>query len=429
MDETVGRTWDKFVARQPIMDSRKNIVAYELLFRSGLENFFESSLPDHASSSVLVSSFLLLGIQSLTGGRRAFVNFTEKLLEGGYATLLPPERAVIEIIEDVRPGKAVLDACRYLKQKGYMLALDDYPPDGRMAPLLPYADIVKVDWLQTQTQACRQLAEELALKGIHLLAEKIETYEQYHQALGMGYRLFQGFFFCQPEILTGRDIPLLQTNSLLLLHEVNKEEPDLAAIERILLREPSLCYKLLRYLNSAIFYFHGPITSIRHALSLLGMQEVRKWISIITLASMGEEKPDALVVTSVIRAKFCESIARAAGQTPHCTDCFLTGLFSLIDAILDKPMETLLSELPISEEIQSALLGKESHCLPVLDLVCAYEKSDWDRVSIIAGALNLEEARITQSYIDSISWFQEIAAADAPASEPDARAQLLLETH
>jgi c-di-GMP-related signal transduction protein len=417
MVESQGRSWNKFVARQPIMDSRKNIIAYELLFRSGLENYFQSQMPDQASSSVLVSSFLLMGIQSLTGGRKAFINFTENLLAGGYATFLPPEHSVIEIIENVNPDKAVIEACIYLKQKGYMLALDDYPCDGRMAPLLPFADFVKVDWLNTPAQTCRQLAEELIPKGIKLLAEKVETHEQYHQALGMGYRFFQGFFFCEPEILTGRDIPLLQANCLLLLREVNREEPDLAAIERILLREPSLCYKLLRYLNSALFYFRGTITSIRHALSLLGEQEVRKWISIVTLASMGEEKPDALVVTSVIRAKFCESIGRATGQVRYCTDLFLTGLFSLIDAILDKPMQTLLGELPISDEISFALLGKESRYLPVFNLVCAYEKSDWDQVSRLAGILNLNESRITQCYIDAITWSHEIGSADTSDSE------------
>ena len=220
-------TWKTFVARQPILDGRKNIFAYELLFRSSLENFFQSGLPDQASSSVLVSSLFLIGIQSITGGRRAFVNFTQNLLAQGYATFLPPEQAVIEILENVQPDCDIIEACKFLKEKGYTLALDDYPPDGRMAPLIPYVDIVKVDWLDTPLELCKQLADELIPKGIKLLAEKVETHEQYRQALGMGYTYFQGFFFCEPEVLTGRDIPTLQTNCMMLLREVSEDDPKL----------------------------------------------------------------------------------------------------------------------------------------------------------------------------------------------------------
>jgi c-di-GMP-related signal transduction protein len=387
MDERIDGSWKTFVARQPILDGHKNIFAYELLFRSNLENFFQSCLPDQASSSVLVSSLFLIGIQSITAGRRAFVNFTENLLTQGYATFLPPEEAVIEILEDVHPAGDVVEACQFLKKTGYTLALDDYPPDGRMAPLIPLVDIVKVDWLKTPPEVCQRLADELIPKGIKLLAEKVETHEQYRQALGMGYTYFQGFFFCKPEILTGRDIPTLQTNCMTLLREVNGDDPNLNEIESVLVREPSLCYKLLRYLNSAIFYFRGNITSVRHALSLLGLEAIRKWVSLVTLAGMGEDKPEALVVTSVIRGKFCESIGQAGNQGQYSTELFLMGIFSLIDAILDTPMEKLLYALPISSEIRDTLLGKESQYQPIYKLVCAYERSNWDQVSSLAETL------------------------------------------
>jgi c-di-GMP-related signal transduction protein len=411
MDEQVNGSWKTFVARQPILDGRKNIFAYELLFRSSLENFFQSGLPDQASSSVLVSSLFLIGIQSITGGRRAFVNFTQNLLAQGYATFLPPEQAVIEILENVQPDSDVIEACKFLKETGYTLALDDYPSDGRMAPLIPYVDIVKVDWLETPLQQCRQLADELIPKGIKLLAEKVETHQQYRQALGMGYSYFQGFFFCEPEVLTGRDIPTLQTNCMMLLREVSGDDPKLAAIERVLMREPSLCYKLLRYLNSAIFYFRGNITSVRHALSLLGLESIRKWVSLVTLAGMGEDKPEALVVSSVIRGKFCESIGQAGNQSQHATELFLMGIFSLIDAILDKPMESLLYALPISSEIRDTLLGKESRYQPIYRLVCAYERSNWDQVSSLAESLCVSEESVAEAYVEAVAWAQELTKA------------------
>jgi len=408
MAERQPPLWTNFIARQPIFDSHKKVFAYELLFRSSLTNYFRSSQPDQASSNV-VSNFLLFGIESLTGGRKAFINFTRNLLTQEYATLLSPEQAVIEILEDVCPDDAVVEACKSLKQKGYTLALDDFPSDGRMNPLIPFADIVKVDWRRTEPGICQRLAKELIPRKIKLLAEKVETHEQYRQALGMGYGYFQGFFFCRPEVVTRRDIPALRTNCLLLLREVNAEEPDIAAVERVFKREPSLCYKLLRYLNSAAFCFRGSITSVRHALSLLGLWDLRRWVSLVTLADMGQDKPDALVVTSLIRAKFCESIGQGGGQKQYATELFLLGLFSLIDAILDTPMEKALQDLPISNETKATLLGKENCYQPLYSLICAYEKSDWEQAFKLADSLHMSEETIAKAYIEAVTWAQELS--------------------
>ncbi len=416
MTELKESSWKRFVARQPILDRHKNIYAYELLFRSSLDNFFQSDLPDQASSSVLVSSLFLIGMQSITDGRRAFINFTQNLITRDYATFLPPDQAVIEILEDVQPEPDVLDACNALKRKGYILALDDYPLDGRMAPFLPFVEIVKVDWLNTPLEVCQQLAVDFIPKGIKMLAEKVETHDQYRQALSLGYSYFQGFFFCEPEVLTGRDIPALQTNCMLLLREVNGEDPNLMAVERVLMQEPSLCYKLLRYLNSAIFYFRGDIRSVRHALSLLGLESIRKWVSLVTLAGMGDKKPEALVVTSVVRGKFSELIGNACGQGHNSTELFLMGLFSLIDAILDKPMEKLLFLLPVSKEIRETLLGNPSCYQHVYALVCAYERSHWDQVASLANSLLISEESIAQAYLDSVAWAQELTQASRVSS-------------
>jgi c-di-GMP-related signal transduction protein len=408
MEEDIGDSWKMFVARQPILDGHKNIYAYELLFRSSLENVFLSALPDHASSNVLVSSLFLIGLQTITGGRRAFINFTHNLLSQEYATFLSPEQAVIEVLEDVEPDETAVQACKSLKKKGYILALDDFPVDGHMAPLIPYVDIVKVDWLNTPLEYCRQLAKDLIPKGIKLLAEKVETHEQYRQAQQLGYSYFQGFFFCKPEILSGRDIPTLQSSCMMLLKEIYGGDPDLAAIERVLMHEPSLCFKLLRYLNSALFYFRGEIKSVRHALSLLGLEAMRKWVSLVTLAGMGEKKPEALVVTSVIRGRFCESIGQAGPLSSHKTELFMMGLFSLLDALLDTPMDKLLTSLPVSTEIRNALMGKTSLYLPIYNLVCAYERSQWDQVAEIAALLEISEESTAEAYVDAVRWAQEL---------------------
>ncbi len=406
----------KFVARQPILDRNKKVFAYELLFRSGLENFFQSKLPNQASSSVMVDSFLLLGLQSLTGGGRAFLNITQDLLLKQYVTLLPKEQAVIEILETVEPTAQVVSACKMLKQKGYLLALDDFVQSEKSEPLVGLVDFIKVDFKTTPDWVRRHLAQHYSVRGIQMVAEKVETPEEFQEALGMGYSLFQGYFFCRPEILFGRDIPAYKLNYLLLLREINRDEPDLGKIEEVLKQETSLTYKLLRYLNSAAFAFVGEIKSIRHALSLLGLREIRKWTSLVSLACMADDKPNELVVSSVLRAKFCENLAAYVGLKERSTELFLMGLLSMMDAILERPLAEILEELPLSADVKGALLNGVNLFRYVYELVLAYERGNWMRASQFSSSLRIVESSVTQAYLDAAQWGQQIfqTAKEAP---------------
>jgi EAL and modified HD-GYP domain-containing signal transduction protein len=399
---------EKFVARQPIFDGKKNIFGYELLFRSSLENFFQSDQPDQASSRVVVDSFLLFGMQSLTGGRRAFLNFTHSLLVQQYATLLPREQAVVEILETVEPDDQIVAACKILKDKGYLIALDDFIFDRQDNPLIKLAKIVKVDFLSTPPDVRQELVKKFRPLGIEMLAEKVETYDDFREAIRQGYTYFQGFFFCKPEILSGRDIPAFKLNYLSLLRAINQNDPNLFEVEQMIKRESSLCYKLLRYLNSAAFYFHGKVTSIRHALSLLGIKEVRRWASLVALAVIGEDKPQALVVASMIRACFCELLAPRAGFADRTAELFLTGLLSMMDAILEKPMESILQQLPVSPEVKETLLGGKSSFQDLFELVTCYDKGDWRKNSELAARLKLDEVAISEAYLQSIKWAMDI---------------------
>jgi c-di-GMP-related signal transduction protein len=405
----------KFVARQPILDRNKTIFAYELLFRSGLENYFHSNQPDKASSSVMVDSFLLLGMQSLTGGEKAFINITQELLLKQYVTLLPREQAVVELLESVEPNDQVIAACKMLKQRGYLLALDDFVPRDKLEPLINLTDFIKVDFQTTSESLRRRLVQQYRPRGIKLLAEKVETPDQFQEALGMGYSFFQGYFFCRPEILFGKDIPAYKMNYLLLLREINREEPDLAKVEDILKRETSLTYKLLRYLNSAAFAFTCEIRSIRHALSLLGLREIRKWTSLVALACMADDKPNELVVTSVLRAKFCENLAFQVGLADRSTELFLLGLLSMMDAILERPLPEILAELPISGEVKAALLNGVNIFRYVYELVLAYERGNWRRASQFATSLRLTEPVITAAYLEAARWGQRVFKAEKAA--------------
>ncbi len=413
----------KFVARQPILDRSKGIFAYELLFRSGLDNYFHSDQPNQATTSVMVDSFLLLGIQSLTNGGKAFINITQDLLLKDCVTLLPREQAVIEILENVEPNNQVISACRTLKQSGYLIALDDFVHDEKMEPLTGLADFIKVDFKTTPDWIRRHLAQRYSVRGIKMLAEKIETPGQFQEALGMGYSYFQGYFFSKPEIVFSRDIPAYKLNHLLLLREINRDEPDLTRIEDVLKQEASLTYKLLRYLNSASFAFVGEIKSIRHALSLLGLREIRKWASLVSLACMAEDKPNELIVTSVLRAKFCENLAVHVGLGTRSTELFLMGLLSMMDAILERPLAEILVDLPLSADVKTALLNGVNLFRYVYELVLAYERGSWMRASQFASSLRVAESSLTEAYLDAARWGHRILRSSdkAGAGSPGPR--------
>ncbi len=402
----------KFVARQPILDSKENIVAYELFFRSGLESYFQSDDPDRASSSVVIDSFLLFGLQTLTQGRRAFLNFTRNLLLSQYATLLPNNQVVIEILETVDVDEELVSACRWLKNQGYQLALDDFVLTKERQPLTGVVDLIKVDFLKTPTKVCRELVRSYEPLGIAMVAEKVETREQFRMARDMGYQYFQGYFFSKPETLCGRELPAFKLNYLWLLQAINKEEPDLSEIESIIKREPSLVYRLLRYLNSAIFGFSVQIKSIRHALTLLGMKEVRKWTSLVALSGMGENRPSALMTSLITRARFCEALAPAAGLGAKSLDLFLMGLLSMVDTVLEKPLAEVLGQLALSQEVKVALLEGGNQMRKVLDLAVATEKGQWSRMSYFASSLKLSESSVTESYMQSVQWSQDVFHVD-----------------
>jgi c-di-GMP-related signal transduction protein len=399
---------NKFVARQPILDSNKEVFAYELLFRSGLDNFFHSDAPDSACSTVMVDSFLVHGMQSLTGGRKAFINATRNILINQYATLLPKELLVMEVLETVEPDEKVVAACKTMKEQGYQIALDDFVYNKQFDQLLGLADFIKVDFQATSPVARRQLAHQYASRGIKMLAEKVETPDQFQEAMEIGYTYFQGFFFCKPEIVIGRDIPPFKHNYLWLMKEINKAEPDISQIEQILKQETSLCYKMLRYLNSATFAFVGEIRSLRHALSLMGFNEVRKWVSLVVLSCMGEDKPKEVVVNAVTRARFCENLAPSIGLKDRSSELFLMGLLSMLDVILERPLADILNEVRVAQDLKSALLNGVNTLHHVYELALAYERGNWGRTAQLATTLRTSEQTVTQAYVEAIHWGQQI---------------------
>lgn len=395
------------MARQPIFNKRKMIYGYELLFRDGMVNAFPDVDGDAATSRVLSTSFLSNGIERITGRRKAFVNFTEKMITEKIPAMFPKKTIMVEILEDMEPNAAVVTACREMVKQGYNLVLDDFIYRPEMKPLLALARIVKFDFRASSIKEIEAAIKELAAYRVKLLAEKIETHEEFQQALNMGFEYFQGYFFSKPEILKSRDISPSKITLLNIMSEANREDCRITELEKFVSRDLSINYKLMRYINSAYFGMFKRVKSVKQTLVLLGTKEVRRFVSLIAMAQLVSGKPDELIRASLIRARLCENLGKEAiGKSG--SELFTLGLFSFIDAILDDEMGNIMEDLPLSENIKKALTGGGGELADYLALVSCYETGDWEKVAVLAAKTGLNEEKTPELYMDAVAWADSI---------------------
>ena len=398
----------RFVARQPILDREEQVFGYELLFRSGLTNLFSTLDQDAASKSTLDTT-LLQGLDVLCDGRCAFINTTREVLVKNFITLLPPWQTIVEVLESVPADDEVYDACKRLKDAGYRIALDDFIANDPRDRLTCLADIIKVDCKLTSSQERREIVAHYAGRNCRMLAEKVETRQEFMEAKQQGFLYFQGYFFCHPEVVSTRDVPPNHLNYLQLLNEVSKPELDLDAAEAIIKREASLCYRLLRFLNSAAFGVRTEVRSIHHALVFLGERQTRRWVQLIATVEAAKSKSSELLFSALVRAHFCEVLSTSLGNAT--ADLFLMGLLSLMDAILEVPMDTVLNGISLEKETQAVLLGKASKLRPMYQLMLAYESGEWGEVARLATQLGLSEEKVSQAYWEAMQWAHKVTAA------------------
>jgi c-di-GMP-related signal transduction protein len=400
-----------FVARQPIFDRRQEAYGYELFFRSSLDNAFHHDDLDQASFEMLHTSLLGFGLDVLLGDKVGFVNASREVLLQEFYLVLPRDRTVIELVASVEPTPEVIAACQGLKRAGYRLALDDSVHRPSMAGLAEMADIIKVDMLSTGHAERQALVREFSPRRVSLVAKKVETRAQLAQAMDEGFTHFQGFFFCEPEVLSAADVPAYKGNCVRFMAELNRPELDLDRLEKIIKQEVALAVKLLRYLNSAGFGWRHEVTSIKHALRVLGESATRKWCSLMALTVMGEDRPSQLVVSSLVRAQFAELVGREGGMAARSIDLFLTGMLSTLDALIGRPMAEALAQIPVAQEIRDTLLGRTTTLSPTWGLVLAYERADWDQVKQLADAADISAGRLPGLYRDSVQWVDRIYKA------------------
>jgi c-di-GMP-related signal transduction protein len=397
------------VARQPIFDTNLNVFGYELLFRNSCRNSYTAIDGDQATLDVITNSFLFIGVDTLTYGKRAFINFTANSLKDNIPAMLPKELIGVELLEDIIPDKEIIDACKKLKKSGYLLILDDFVFSPAYLPLIELADIIKVDFRNTPQNECKELIQRLRSYPIKFLAEKVETQEEFQSARHMGYSYFQGYFFCKPLILSGKTLPSYKTNYLRILREINQPEIDFKKIETIIKQDVSLSYKLLKFINSSIFGFKTTISSLQHALTLLGQKEISKWISLIALKGVAEDKPSELILNSLIRARFAEKLAAIKMSKNRSSDAFLMGMLSHIDVLLDRPLSVILNEISLDEAIKQALLEKEHNQFFILyKLILTYEAGNWADYSVYLDKLGLDERDVLKAYRESLIWAHDL---------------------
>jgi c-di-GMP-related signal transduction protein len=398
----------RYVARQPIVDRDEKVFGYELLFRDGLENAFHGDV-DEASRATLDRS-LLMGLEVLCDGRRAFVNCTRDTLMKGLVTLLPATTTVVEVLESVPADRDVVAACQSLQDAGYTLALDDYIANDPREALAEMADIIKVEMQLTTEEQQAAMIKRFGRGNCRMLAEKIETQAEFVRARDQGFVYFQGYFFRRPEMMNTHDMPANRMNYLRMLQEVSRPELDVRALEKLVKAEASVCYRLLRYLNSSMFAFQNEIHSVRHALSILGERDVRRWVRLVAAVGAGQERTSDLVLSALVRGQFGEFLAP---HVPHGeSDLFLLGLLSLIDAMLEMPMAEVLEKIPLDNPTKAVLLGQPSVLRPVFQLMLAHENGEWQAAAELSASLQLDTEEVAGFYWQAQQWARAVSSGE-----------------
>jgi c-di-GMP-related signal transduction protein len=398
----------RYVARQPIFDREEKVFGYELLFRDDMENMFHGSGNDDEASRSTLDSSLLVGLDVLCDGRHAFLNCTRDTLISGLISLLPPQSTVIEILENVPVDDEVKKACEKLKQAGYSIALDDYVSNDPREPLISMADIIKIDLKLTTPEQRAALIKKHGPLRCRMLAEKVENHADFVTARDQGFVYFQGYFLRRPEMMTTHDVPANAMNYVRMLQAVSSPDLDVHELEKLIKTEASICYRLLRYMNSARFGFKSEIHSVRHALAILGEREVRRWVRLIATVGAGKEKSSDLVLCALVRARFGELLSSVTKHGE--SDLFLLGLLSMLDVMLETPMKEILEKIPLDTETKAVLRGEASALRPIYQLMLAHESGEWQAAHELCDRLVLDADTTANSYWQAQEWAREVSS-------------------
>ncbi len=394
-----------YLGRQPIFDRRQQVIGYELLYRSSdVQTTSSGADGDTATSQVLLNSFWEMGLKKVVGEQLAFVNLTRKFITEEGLIPPPSKQLVLEILEDIEIDDEILAAVARLKQQGYVIALDDFIYHPKLQPLVRMADIIKIDVLSLNHQQIDEHLFVLRKFPLKLLAEKVETPEEFDWCKSRQFDYYQGYFLCKPRLISGRRMSSSRINILRIMARLQDPALDLRQLETIISQDVRMSYRLLRYINSAAYKTSSKIDSIRHAITYLGEKEIRKWASLLLLAGI-DDKPEELVTTSLIRARMCELLA-ADQKGLSAATAMLVGMLSTLDAMLDQPLTELLEDIPLHEDVRQALLEHHGPYASLLEKTLSYEKGAWEDIDFD----DQEQTSLISVYLRSIEWAEEMLA-------------------
>lgn len=392
-----------YVARQPILDLSNQVFGYELLFRDSSVNAFHGD--GDMASLATIDNTIAFGLERLTTGATAFVNCTAMTLTSDLVKVLPARQIVLEVLETVEPTPEVIAACRDLRQHGFRIALDDFIWSPGIEPLVELADYIKIDFLALDEEQRRQLLTTLDRKRLVLIAEKIETQEQYLQARAEGFSFFQGYYFCRPTMLKNHTVPANHCSQLEILRLLRDDPGNTKKLTEALKRDASLTYRLLRLINSPVCTPCQQVRSIASALLIVGEESFRRIVTLATASAICQGGPMELLRMAFVRGRFCELAAAHCGMNP--TEQYLLGLLSLLPAMVRVPMEELLPSMPLRPEIGRALVGEPIDEGELLRWIVCHEYGDWNRTTQIATERGWAQELLLALYAEAVLWADE----------------------
>ncbi|MDP5459056.1 EAL and HDOD domain-containing protein [Alishewanella sp. SMS8] len=396
-----------FIARQPIFNVSKETIGYELLFRDGEANAFPNINADEATSKLLMQHHLLLGVEKVAANKLAFINFSEDTLIYHFPTSIRPESMVIEVLESVPASEELLHTLKFLHDRGYKLALDDHDFDEKWRPFLPYITYLKVDIQQFNMLQISNKLRELKQFPLILLAERVETAEQFEQLKVLGFHLFQGYLFARPEMMKHKQLPVNKTTLLELIAEASSSKMNFNRLAECCQRDVGLSYKLLSFINNSGPMRAEKISSLKHAMVFMGETELKKFISLLVLANLADGGIDERITQSLVRAYFCGQLAKQKNLPDNPPSAFLTGLFSNVHEIVEQPLAELLQQLPLLDNVKQALLTRKGVLGQFLQLIEAFEQADWPRMEQLKQALD-PLTDLQELYQEAVLWTEQV---------------------
>ncbi|HEY3785773.1 MAG TPA: HDOD domain-containing protein [Steroidobacteraceae bacterium] len=393
---------DVFVARQPIYDATMAVRAFELLYRPS-PTASAALICDarQATLDVIASAALEIGLDRLSGGLPVHINFPRELLIDVPDLPLPPDQVVIEVLEDVRAEPPVIEGILKLRARGHRIALDDYSPQTSDERLLEFADIVKLEIAPPSASELERRVQTLKARGLELVAENVETPEQFDHCIALGFDGFQGYFLQHPQTFRAKRVPSNRLSTLRLVASLQNEHYSMDEVETLLSQNVSMSYHVLRCINSSYYNLPRKIGSIRQAIVILGVEHLRQLCTLLCLQGF-DDRPPSLFVNAMTRARMCEQLGRLGGAN-DAGPFFMTGLFSLLNALVGLPTQKIIEELPLTPAIARALIAGEGDLGKALQCTRAYERAAWDHVAY----KNLPASLIRAAYVDALFWAEQ----------------------